>query len=407
MGFSMDYSNRNLTNNSNNCLNPSYNFAIIGGGVAGLSSANQLADLNQNGILIDAGSYPSHKVCGECISPEALPILKKWNISLDYELTQSGFFLKNRHFNLPLPLNYGSMSRFQLDTMLAKRATKKGIFILNNTKVLLVNKSKDAEKGQDFYTLTLCNGKTIKAKHLLIGVGKIKFSEEDKELKKEQTRQDLPKPKTMMRYLGFKAHFSGINLKNKLYMHLLSKAYLGISNINKNTVNLACIAKIPQDFNTHFNQPELYINQLLSSPEAKLIKNIISSKKGKGETLYPKMLHPNWMTVYIPEFGVRETPNWKNTYFIGDAAGSIPPITGSGLGIAITSGVMAANYAIKNDSKGFKQEWIQRYSKRIQRGQRLHQFVINPTLAKLSFGMCQIFPKIAKSLYLYTRDPNN
>ena len=54
-----------------------YDVAILGGGLAGLTNAYLLTKVGYKVILFEKGSYPQHKVCGEYISNEALPFLKK------------------------------------------------------------------------------------------------------------------------------------------------------------------------------------------------------------------------------------------------------------------------------------------------------------------------------------------
>ena len=48
---------------------------IIGGGLAGLTSAIHLAKANYNVLLFEKNAYPKHKVCGEYVSNEVLPYL--------------------------------------------------------------------------------------------------------------------------------------------------------------------------------------------------------------------------------------------------------------------------------------------------------------------------------------------
>ncbi len=55
---------------------------IIGGGVAGLCAANYLTDAGLRPLIIESGNFPSHRICGEFLSHESLPILQNWQIPI-------------------------------------------------------------------------------------------------------------------------------------------------------------------------------------------------------------------------------------------------------------------------------------------------------------------------------------
>jgi flavin-dependent dehydrogenase len=48
-----------------------YDVAIIGGGIAGLSLSIDMKKRGYKVIVIEKGTYPRHKVCGEYISMES------------------------------------------------------------------------------------------------------------------------------------------------------------------------------------------------------------------------------------------------------------------------------------------------------------------------------------------------
>ena len=54
-----------------------YDIGIIGAGVAGSSLAILLAEEGKSVVVFEKENYPSHKVCGEFISPGADPILEQ------------------------------------------------------------------------------------------------------------------------------------------------------------------------------------------------------------------------------------------------------------------------------------------------------------------------------------------
>lgn len=335
---------------------------IIGGGIAALSAANQLADAGLKPLLIEANSYPAHRICGEFISPECHPTLNNWNIALSSSMTNCRFIQGSDQMEFTLPKPAKSCSRYHFDTQLLERAKSKGAQILTNTKMISLQKTSD-------YELTLSNGQTIKARHLMIGTGK------------------LPNMSTQMplKYIGMKAHFTGIDLQNTLEMHLFPGGYLGISPIDHETTNIACLLRL--DRFPQFN-PEIFIKSLPS----------LNKKLSQA-----KMLFPKWLVGQVPEFGIRKNPHWDKAFWIGDAAGSIPPISGEGLALAVFSGCMAADYLLKSDSTQFQQDWLAQVKKRFIYAKLLHKTMLNPFTSKIAIKIGNLFPSTPQYFWGATR----
>ena len=360
MGFQMDDYNHGLID-----------YLIIGGGVAGLAVANRLADLQCSSLLIEAGQYPSQKVCGEFLSPECLPILADWGIFPFCKTTQVKLFKNHLSLNFSLPDAAAGMSRNELEESLLSRAQKKGCQVVCQCKVLEI---KDFYQGSEkCYLVKASDGKVFKAQTLFIGAGRL-----------VQSAGTSP-PK--MQYMGFKAHFKGVDVENCLQMHLLPQAYLGIAQVEKEIVNVACLANIGSEV-ARASSLEDY---LFSQPR---IKALLA--KGEIDSV-------GWLKTEVPGFTIKKTPDWENAYFIGDAAGTIPPATGDGLSMAITSGVLAANYALKKEAKGFKNAWKKHYSSRIMYGKMLHHVMTQPVLSTLSILSCKVLPFLPKTIFSLTR----
>lgn len=365
--FQMDHHNQ--------AINGIVDFLIIGGGVAALSAANRLVDLNETPVLIENMSYPSHKVCGEFISPEALPFLADWGIVPECLIKKADFFAGSLKYQFDFPEFAGSISRYRLDALLADRAKKLGATILENTRVIDLKPIKTIT--ETLYSAKLSDGSEIISRNVFIGGGRF-FTNDQNSVKMK------------MPYFGFKAHFSGIDLPEILEMHILKNAYLGISSIDKNVVNVACLVKIEKPV----TDKKSFINHFLASPDCKRIQKKLET----GNMLF------DWLYTLAPELKAKANPYLKNVCFIGDAAGSIAPATGNGLGMAITSGYMAADYAISQDDEGFYKAWKKRYASRIKRGHLLHQILMQPSLAKASFFVCQKIPFIPKMIFSATRE---
>src|SRR6195952_4505137 len=102
-----------------------YDAAIIGGGLAGLALAIQLAKENFKVIIIEKETYPFHKVCGEYISFECWNFLESLGYPLsDMDLPQIKQLLvsspSGNTVEHALPLGGFGISRYKIDAELAK-----------------------------------------------------------------------------------------------------------------------------------------------------------------------------------------------------------------------------------------------------------------------------------------------
>ena len=124
----------------------------------------------------------------------------------------------------------------------------------------------------------------------------------------------------------------------------------------------------------------------------------------KNRLLKSRKIFPQWLTGRIPEFGIRKNPEWDRVFWIGDAAGSIPPVSGDGLAIAVTSGCMAAEYLMNRDAHAFRKAWLKRYKSRFFWAQQLHRIIMTPWAINLAAPVCQTFPSLPLLSWKLTRE---
>lgn len=340
---------------------------IIGGGVAGLAAAIRLTELGWKPILIEVGKYPSHKVCGEFISPESVDILKQWGIDL-IPVTTLRWHIKNNKIEYSFPTAAGSLSHWHLDPLLLQKALNGGASRIQ-AKV-----SRLAFDG-NVHQIELENRERVTASHLILATGRLPGIE-----------SKIPK----ILYQGIKAHFSGIPVTDSIEMFSFPGAYVGMSPIEDNRCNIACIALLSE------------VERL--GPPALFMQHLMTQNEQFGKYLRQgTMLFENWMTASIPQFGIKSFSDWPSTYRIGDAAGTIPPATGSGLSMAIGSGILAAEYVNSNDPIGFKKAWLKRYRSPILWGKALHKAMLQSICGNLLIKCGKIYPSLVKHIYKNTR----
>jgi len=331
---------------------------IIGGGVAGLSALNSLADLGMAAVLIEGGEYPAHKVCGEFISPESLPILANWNIYPPAEINRISLTSNTSSLSFALFEPAKSYSRYDFDLCLANRAREKGSQILTKTQVIKIEKNR----------IHLDNGEVVFYSDLIVSAGRF-FG-----------RVSPPQ------YYGIKGHLQGLSVKNHLEMFPFKGGYAGLSPIDDDYANFACLIH-----KSNHTLPTPLQSVFYLAPQ--LEKRLESAA----------LLFKEWMVCPVPAFGMKKTASLANTYFIGDAGGTIPPASGLGLSLAITSGYMVAEYALKGDYLSFQKAWKKKYRKVFYYGQCLHRMMMNPILFHSGIEIGKIFPKMAPQLFKKTR----
>ncbi len=347
-------------------------YLILGGGVAGLSAAKRLLEQGISPMIIEGGGYPSHKVCGEFISPSSLPLLHQWNLHpLPIEDVQLHSSQQSRSFRFPTPA--GSLSHLTLDFTLAKQVEQEGAQLLTHTRVELLV---PANENEELHTLLLSSGKHLKAKHLFIATGKVPHP------------AILKKP---VAFFGFKGHFSGLSLGSTLHLFSFPGAYLGLVPIEEGKTNLACLATLKQ-VNTD-SSPEKWMSHLIEKEP--VLQGLLKSATPLFET---------WLQAQVPSFGFRHCPSWPRTYWIGDAAMTVPPACGNGLSLAIASGYFGAEFALRDRAKGFHSFWLKRCRSSLFFSKQLQTLFLHPPLGNFFLRLGQAFPFISHQLFALTRD---
>lgn len=189
-------------------------YVIIGAGVAGLSTAMRLLECGVQPIVIDGGSFPSHKVCGEFFSPECLDLLDRWDMLPKTTIRRIEFHVGERVYPFKLPEEARSESHYTFDTRFIEKIRQKGGLVKTGVPVQSI---KDE-------CIILSNGEVYPFDALFLGTGRLTGNIVE------------------CQYVGMKTQLAqkGYDL---LQMHLVSGGYYGISPINDEEVNIAFLSR--------------------------------------------------------------------------------------------------------------------------------------------------------------------
>jgi len=109
-----------------------YDALVVGGGLAGLSSAIGMAQMGLKVLVLEKGNLPRHKVCGEFISGEVLPFLKSMDV--DFESLNPARIKKlwlsapsGRALQADLDQESLGLSRWAMDYYLYQKAEAAGV----------------------------------------------------------------------------------------------------------------------------------------------------------------------------------------------------------------------------------------------------------------------------------------
>ena len=297
---------------------------IIGGGLAGLVSALELARAGFSVTLVERKTYPFHKVCGEYVSNEVRPYIESLGVDLDglnaaritefWLSSPSGKLLKT-----PLDLGGFGISRYVLDEQLYHLGRAAGVDFRLGQSV------DDVRFTNDRFSVSLSNGDELTARLVLGTFGK------RTKLDKTLGRAFMANPGSAP-YVGVKYHITGIDFpKDVIALHNFPDGYCGMSAIENDQYCL-CYLTTRANVRTHGTIASMEKAVLYQNPHLKAVFE-------SGTFLYD---HPEVINEvsFAPKKAVE-----NHILMAGDAAGLITPLCGNGMAMAIHGAKLASDLA--------------------------------------------------------------
>ncbi|WP_111683258.1 NAD(P)/FAD-dependent oxidoreductase [Winogradskyella tangerina] len=295
-----------------------FDVIVIGGGLAGLTSAIHLAKSEYKVLLIEKQDYPRHKVCGEYVSNEVLPYLNYLGFDpfefgakriTEFELTTHN----NKKIEAKLPLGGFGISRYEMDFRLYKLAQKLGVQSLQDTVEGVKFKDESFQirtKSNEIYTSKVAIGAFGKRSNL------------DVQFNRAFIKKKSP-------YLGVKIHVSGKFEDTKVALHNFKGGYCGVSKVENDHINLCYITNY-ESFKKLKNIEQFQENVVFKN---EALKAIFSNSKAEFEKP---------LTISQISFETKN-PVENHILMCGDSAGMIHPLCGNGMGMAIRSAKIASD----------------------------------------------------------------
>jgi|TARA_Y100000996_G_scaffold329663_1_gene265796 flavin-dependent dehydrogenase len=365
----------------------SFDVIIVGGGLAGLTSAIHLSKFKKQVLVIEKQSYPKHKVCGEYISNEVIPYLNSLEIDPIKEgakkinkvhvSTTNGSLIKG-----DLPLGGFGMSRYFFDNLLLKKACLNGVKVIKDSVMSIIFQN-------DIFIIKTKSSDIFKSKIAIGAYGK--RSDLDIKMNRKFIRKKSP-------YLAVKSHAKGKFPDDLIGLHNFKGGYCGVSKVENNSINLCYITEY-SSFKKHKNISDFQKQVVFKN---KHLRKIFK----ESTSLFKKSL-----TISQISF---ETKNPIENHIImcGDTAGVIHPLCGNGMGMAILSSKLASeliiqflNGEIKNREdleNQYLMSWNKEFKTRLKMGHFIAWLFRSEIISQITYSIIKMIPFLLPKMIQFT-----
>jgi flavin-dependent dehydrogenase len=302
---------------------------VVGGGPAGAAVASGLAAAGREAVLLERTGAPHHKVCGEFLSIETQAHLLRLGVDAAAlgaaPVEQVTIHSSTRSVSTVLPFRGLSLSRYRLDAALLDAARQSGAEVRCGVAVRAVARSGDA------WTVQCDDGETLHCRHLVLATGKT------------GVRGIADAREGVM--VGLKMHLRPSEdvrraLAGRVELFFFDRSYIGLELVEYGIANLCVL--LPRETVAR-----------LGSGWAALRDHLIDEMPALAERLDGAA--PRWdkpLAVVCPAGGYIHRAQGTAVYRVGDRLAHIPPFTGDGLAIALTTAALAVGHILAGRSPG-------------------------------------------------------
>jgi flavin-dependent dehydrogenase len=371
--------------------NYSFDVAIVGGGLAGLSIAIMLSKKDFHVALFEKEKYPFHKVCGEYISLESKELLislgipfEQWQLPIVNHLSLTS--PDGTELQQKLPLGGFGVSRYKIDEELKNIAEANGVKVFDGSKV------NDVSFADEKFALQTDAG-IFSSAVCCISAGK--RSNIDVKWKREFV---VRKPNKLNNFIAVKYHVQLEHPRNLIALHNFNGGYCGISPVENNRTCI-CYLTTAENLRKSSNDIKKMERDILS-------RNVFIKDALENST----MLYEKPLTISQVSFDKKEQVH-DHALLLGDSAGLIAPLCGNGMSMALFSSVIATpiitDFLQHKISRSeleqlYTTEWNKSFGSRLKAGRIIQSLFGKEWLTNTSVSVLRHFPSLVRRIIRLT-----
>lgn len=365
---------------------------IAGGGPAGSTLAIALAQAGRQTVLMERSREAHHKVCGEFLSPESLPLLRQIGVdpaSLGAQTIHSVRIAASEILaEMPLPSPAMSLTRRALDEALLQRARQAGVSLLRGYTVEGLARTSDWST-KDTWCARMTNGKQTA------------FSMQGRDVFLATGKHDLRGWKrsaagTHSSLVALKMYFmlapaQQAQLSGHVELVFFSGGYAGFQMVEGNAANL-CVLVTRRKLQALGNRWD----RLLLS-----LENASEHLRRRLDGATPLLERPLALSNIPYGFCAGQATDKPSPWRLGDQAAVIPSLLGDGMAIALHSAQQAARlYLEGRDSRTFHTEMRNQFRDRLSITAKLSRLIVSvPGIVQ----SVRLWPPMLSDIFAATR----
>jgi menaquinone-9 beta-reductase len=353
---------------------------ILGAGPAGSAAAILLARRGANPVMLEAQREQGDAICGGFISWRTIQSLAELGLEAaelkGHPVSRVALFAGGKSASAPLPAGAMGISRRRLDTLLAAKAVAAGAGLERGVTV----KSLEPDGS-----ITLKDGSALRAQSLFIATGKHDLRGLGRERDEAPTlglRVRLAPHPSLLRAVG-----------DAIELHLFDGGYAGLMMREDGSANL-CMAVRKSALSRAGSDPTALLHQLGSESPA------------LGERLAFMDDAPGVDAIAAVPYGWITRTTRPGQFRLGDQAACIPSLAGEGNGLALASGMAAAQHWLDRGAASapdYQRAFAQAAWRPVTTAKLLWHAAESPQLAPTLLRATRALPSLAKLTAAMTR----